>query len=325
MATPTLSDAALQVDGLQLSVSGRWVRTVRLADEFYVSAPSPTEFVARIKTANVPADLYSFVQDLDEPIPRFQFERSDERMAVLPLTTYDHWFNKQIRAKARNMLRKAERSGVQIRVVEFSDDLIHAIRKIYNETPIRQGKRNWHYGKNFDTLRREHATFLERSDFVGAFNGDELIGFAKVTHSNRSSILMNLGALLEHRDKSIANALVAKVVQLVTERSIELLNFGIWGRRGMNAFKVASAFEVRDIPRYHIALNSRGRLYLALGLHRPLKDRLPEEWIVKAAELRARWFAYRYGAQAQRAVERGAAAVDCPGPAGRPAGTPTHH
>lgn len=287
------SKHAIQVGTLQLEVTGRLVRTVRLADEFYVPSPDPLEFVLQMKAAGIRADLYSFVQDLHEPEPKFHYCRETERMAVLPLTTFDNWINRQIRAKSRNMLHKAAKCGVQTRVVEFSDDLLQGMKVIYDETPVRQGKRNRHFGKNIETLRREHATFLDRSEFVGAYHGDELIGFAKVAHSPHCSIIMNLVTKLAHRDKATSNALVAKVIERVTDRQIGLLNYAVWGRRGMNAFKVASAFERHDVPRYYVPLNLRGRLFIKAGLHRAFKDRLPEEWLIKAAELRDRWTQWR--------------------------------
>ena len=165
--------------------------------------------------------------------------------------------------------------------------------EIYNETPIRQGKRNWHFGKDFETLKREHATFLDRSDFIGAYVGDEMIGFAKVTHAENYSIIMNIVAKVSHRHMAPANGLIAKTIELVAARKIGLLNYGVWGRRGLSDFKVSSAFECFSVPRYYVPLTLRGRLALKLGLHLQLKERLPESWIVKAADLRARWNEWR--------------------------------
>jgi hypothetical protein len=215
-------------------------------------------------------------------------------MAVLPLTTYAHWFDKQLTFKPRNRLRKAWKNGVETRVVDFTDDFVRAVMAIYNETPLRQGKRNWHYGKDFDTVKREHATFLERSEFIGAYAGDELIGFAKLTHSAHHCIVMNMVAKVSQRDKAPTNALLAKAVEQVTARQIPLLNFGVWGRRGLNEFKLANAFECTKVPRYYVPLTLKGAWALKLNLHRSLKERLPEHWIVKLADTRARWNEWRH-------------------------------
>ena len=286
------------VDGLSVAVTGRLLRTARLHDEHYIPAPDPEAFLKRMRTAGIRADVFTFVQELHDRTPRYAYRCDPEDLAVLPLTTFDNWMNKQIRFKSRNKFRKALKSGVDTRVVEFSDDLLRGIMEVYNETPIRQGKRNWHYGKDLDTLRQEHATFLDRSEFIGSYFADELIGFAKVTHAPNYSIIMNIVAKVAHRDKAPANGLIAKTIEQVTARRIGLLNYGVWGRRGLNDFKVASAFERYSVPRYYVPLTLRGRLALKLGLHRGLKERLPEEWIVKAAELRARWNEWRHRTRA---------------------------
>ena len=52
---------------------------------------------------------------------------------------------------------------------------------------LRQGRPFWHYGKDIDSVRIENATFSERSDFLGAYCGDELIGFIKLVYMGQSS------------------------------------------------------------------------------------------------------------------------------------------
>jgi hypothetical protein len=284
-----------KVDNVDVKVTGRFLRTAQLNDEFYVPVTDPATFLVRLKAAGVCADLFTFVQELHDGPYRYGYYHALEAMAVLSLTTFDNWMNKQIRCKPRNMIRKALKNGVKIRVVEFSDELLCGIKEIYNETPIRQGKRNWHYGKSIEVLRKEHATFLDRSEFVGAYLDSELIGFAKVTHSEHYSIIMNIMAKVSQRNNAPTNALLAKVVELVTAREIPLLNFGIWGRSGLNQFKVASGFQRLDVPRYYIPLTLKGQLALQLGLHRSLKDRLPESWIITAKNARAKWSERKYG------------------------------
>jgi hypothetical protein len=237
--------------------------------------------------------VFTFVQDLHDREAHFPHRLSWDEMAVLPLTTYAHWFEKQITSFPRNRLRKAWKSGVEARVVEFSDDFVRAAMVIYNESKLRQGKRNWHYGKDFDTVKREHGTFLERSEFIGAYVGNELIGFAKLTHSAHHSIVMNMVAKISQRDKAPTNALLAKAIEQVTARQIPLLNFGVWGRRGLNQFKLVNAFECAAVPRYHVPLTLKGEWALKLDLHRGLKERLPEDWIVKLADTRGRWNEWR--------------------------------
>ncbi len=290
------SNPIFSVSGIDVTVRGRWLKTAQLTDEYYVGVPDAAALTAEIRRQRqfMGVDVFTFVQALHDREAHLPHVLTWDAMAVLPLSTYAHWFDRQLTFKPRNRLRKALKNGVQTRVVAFTDDLIRAVMVIYNETPLRQGKRNWHFGKDFDTVKREHATFLERSEFIGAYFDDELIGFAKLTYSAHDCIVMNMVAKLSHRDKAPTNALLAKAVEQVTARRIALLNFGVWGRRGLNEFKVANAFECALVPRYHVPLTLKGALALKLNLHRGLKERLPERWTVKLADARARWNGWRY-------------------------------
>jgi hypothetical protein len=288
----------IAIDGLDLRVDGRFLKVARLNDEYYVPLRDPVALMSRFQAAGLKADLFSFVQELHDRTPKYTYHLEMDEMAVLPLTTFDHWFNKQITFKPRNKIRKALKNGVEARVVGFSDELVRGIKEIYDETPIRQGKRNWHYQKDLATLKREHATFLDRSEFIGAYFLGELIGFVKVTHSPHYSIIMNIVSKVAARDRAPTNALISKTIELVTARNIPLLNYGVWGRRGLNEFKTASAFECFQVPRYFVPLSLKGRLALNLKLHRGFKERLPEPWVVRLADWRAQWNARLYGAPA---------------------------
>ena len=297
-----MRSCVIRSSDVDVRIDGRLIRTASLNDEYYAAAPDPLRLCADLKASGAGVDLVTFVQELHDPEPRFPYEMSWDRMAVLRLTTYQHWFDTQIKFKPRNKLRKAWKNGVETRLVPLTDALVHGIVSIYNETPLRQGKRNWHYGKGFDVIRQEHSTFLDRSDFIGAYWKDELIGFSKVTHGEHYSVVMNIVAKIAHRDKAPMNALVAKAVESVAARKIPLLNYGVWGRRGLNDFKVASAFECLAVPRYYVPLTWRGALTIRLGAHRGLRDRLPEPLIVKAADLRTRWNEWRHGDRMVRAL-----------------------
>ena len=63
------------------------------------------------------------------------------------------------------MIRKALKSGIEVRLEEFTDSFVQGVKGIYDESPVRQGKRNRHYKKDFDVLKVEHGTFLDRSQF----------------------------------------------------------------------------------------------------------------------------------------------------------------
>jgi hypothetical protein len=279
---------SVPVDNKDVLVNGRVVRTARLQSEYYVPIGEPLAFIDKMRNAGIRADLFTFVQEIHEQSPKYDFCRVFDQLAVLPITTYDHWFNKQLYFKPRNKLRKAQKSGIQVRVVEFTDELARQIKAVHDETPLRQDKLNWHYGKDLETVKREHSTFLDRSEFIGAFFNEELIGFAKLTYTEKSAILMNIVSMNCHRNRAPTNALLAKAVELCARRNASYLVWGSWRGRGLQDFKVANGFGRCDIPRYFVPFTFTGRVALRLGFHLKLVDYLPRWCIHWAARVRSR-------------------------------------
>ena len=60
---------------------------------------------------------------------------------------------------------------------------------IFNETPIRQGRPFLHYGKDFETVKREFGRFLFREEIFGAYVGEELVGFIMLADAGRYAYL----------------------------------------------------------------------------------------------------------------------------------------
>jgi len=285
------------IDNNEVVIRGIFPRIASLRAEYYDYVDDALSFVGKLRAGRAGADLFTFLQEvgISDRTPRYDCHLEWESIAVLPITTYENWWRKQIKDKTRNMIRRAWKKGVEIRVVAFDDYLVKGIQDIYNESPLRQGKPFAHYGKDFDTLKRAHISYLERSDFVGAFYENELIGFIKLVHGNGVSNLMQIISKISHHDKAPTNALIAKAVEICAEKRVPLLHYGIWSRRGLGDFKRHHAFERLDVPRYFVPLNLKGKVALMLKLHRRLRDRLPENWLDYLADLRAKWFSYKYG------------------------------
>jgi hypothetical protein len=165
---------------------------------------------------------------------------------------------------------------------------------IYDESPIRQGRPFWHYQKGFNAVKLDNETFLERSEFLGAFLGDELIGFLKVVFVDRIARLMQILAKDAHRDKRPMNALVAKAVQLCEARGCSHLVYGNYqysqGPDGLTAFKSRNGFEEILVPRYYLPITAWGCLALRLNLHHGPKALIPDFIQRSFKQLRASFF-----------------------------------
>src|SRR5262249_14163831 len=158
--------------------------------------------------------------------------------------------------------------------------------------PVRQGRRFWHYNKDFNTVKQELSADLECSSFIGAFYETELIGFIKLLHTDRYSMITMILDLLAHRDKSPINGLIAKAVEICAERYVPYLTYTVWRRGNHGDFQRRNGFERIPVPRYYVPLTAKGHLALSSNIHRGLKDLLPEQVLSGFLDLRTKWYAW---------------------------------
>jgi hypothetical protein len=283
-----------------IHVSGRLIRIAYPEGDKYDSLPDPASTVYEIRGSSSRVDLFTFMEILPHTVPRHAYHVERDNLAVLPITTFEHWIANQIRFKVRNKVRKAEKNGVRVREVSFNEELVEGIAAIYNETPIRQGRLFPHYGKPIDAVRTMTATFLDRSIFLGAFLGDELIGFAKLV-PDRALVqagLMHIVSMIRHRDKAPTNALIAHAVRACATRNIPNLvysNFAYGNKQhdSLSEFKAHNGFQRTDVPRYYVPITPLGHLALRLKLHLGLTSHLPEALLAQARRARNRWYSSR--------------------------------
>jgi hypothetical protein len=294
----------MNVCGRDLHVSGRLIRIGHLDGDKYESLADPEAALEAIRASRVRVDLFTFMQKLPHTSPQHDYPMQWDNLATLRVSTFDHWWTKQINNKTRNMFRRAEKNGVTVREVPFDDVLARAIWTIYNEVPTRQGKAFPHYGKDFETVRRMSATFLDQSTFFGAFLDGSLIGFVKLVSDKEreQASLMHIMSLYQHRDKAPNNALIAMAVRSCADRGIPYLAYSnfAYGKKqgdGLSDFKEYNGFERVELPRYYVPLTFAGRAALRLQLHRGLADRVPESVQTQFRRFRSLMYARRLQAK----------------------------
>jgi hypothetical protein len=292
---------AMKVCGKEVRVEGRLIRIARLAAEGHEFLECPDAALNALRGAAIPIDLFTFTQNLSGAATRWGYPVESDNVAAVRVSTFENWWTKQINDKTRNMVRRAERRGVTVREVAFDDALVEGISAIYNEAVIRRGVPFRHYGKDLETVRRENATFLGRSVYIGAFLEGRMIGFAKVVsdETQGQASLMQVVAMIQHRDKAPANVLIAQAVRSCAERGIPYLTyskftFGSKRRDSLSDFKRHNGFQRIELPRYYVPLTLAGRVALRLGLHRRLADRIPELILVRIRGLRGFWYARKF-------------------------------
>jgi len=295
----------MNVCGREIHVQGQVFRIGRLDGDKYKFLDDPEPVLAELRKSDTRVDLFTFMQKLPDTTPKFRYPMEWDNLAVLPVSTFDHWWT-TIGNKTRNKARLAAKKGVIVREVPFDDGLVHGIWEIYNESPVRQGRRFPHYGKTVESVREMSATFLDSSVFIGAYLEEKLIGFIKLTadDSGTQAGMMHIVSMIQHRDKSPTNALVAQAVRSCTDRGISHLvysNFA-YGKRehsSLSDFKERNGFQRINLPRYYVPLTSIGWAAFRMGLHHKLVDRLPEPLVAKVRDFRYSWYKFRFPASVQ--------------------------
>lgn len=296
----------MRIDGRTLVVHSRLCRIAEVDGEGYKFLADPQAAIAAVKNSGIRADLFTFMQELPETSPLYKYPYELDNFAVLPISTFENWWTKQIGFKARNKAKQAEKKGIVIREAPFDDTLAHGIWELYNEVPVRQGRRFPHFGKSLEQVRAMSATFLDSSVFVGAFDGEKLIGFIKLTMNDARSQagLMHILSRIGYREKAPTNALVVQAVRSCADRGVKRLvysNFayGKKARSSLSDFKERNGFERVDFPRYYVPLTAWGAMIFRLGLHRRLAEQMPESVAARLRELRSRWYQRRFNLSAE--------------------------
>jgi hypothetical protein len=271
--------AVLKVDGALEDLSVRKKAGLKIARDVkeYEKNIAPTpEFLEKLRERGV--DIYTF---LDRswccPIsnPLASWTTTNDNVAMLEVTTIGAWLS-VVGKKTRNMVRRAEKNCVRVSVVELTPKLSEGIWKIYNETPIRQGRAFPHYGESLKSVTYNMA-LAKKTTFIGAFLDDELVGFIQIIYGDNIAIISQILSLQRHWDKALNNALIAKAVEVCADNGSRWLMYGRIGNHpSLDKFKESNGFKKYPITRYYVPITWKGKLAIRIGIHRELKDALPQ-------------------------------------------------
>ena len=205
-------------------VTGKWIRTAQVRDEGVVegvSVEDPAVFITKLRQSNLRADVFTFAQRPPQVTPKYEYHFEWDNWAVIPTTCFKDWWENLPQVSRKNVRRAAKR-GVVVKVVPFDDNLVSGVHRIYNHTPVRDGRLFWHFGKDVETVRRELATYLDRSEFIGAYWNEELIGFIKMVYVDKVATLFHIISMNEHYDKRPMNALIAKAAEVCEQKAFRI-------------------------------------------------------------------------------------------------------
>ncbi|HEX9422930.1 MAG TPA: GNAT family N-acetyltransferase [Pyrinomonadaceae bacterium] len=284
----------MTINGQRVLVEGKALRIASLEQEWYEDIEDPKTLINELSKTEVKPDILTFWQRLPDTEPKYSYRMELDPIAALPIKSYSFWWDKQIDCKTRNMVRKSQKKDVTVRMVSFDDEIVRGMTSIFNETPIRQGRRFLHYGKDFETVKREFSRFLFREEIFGAYVGNELVGFTMLADAGRYAYLGQIISKIARRDLAPNNALLARAVERCAEKGIPYLTYALWLEDGLGGFKRSNGFERFDLPRYFVPLTRKGKLALKLGFHRGWKGAVPKHLRQPLKNLRKRWYALRW-------------------------------
>lgn len=301
---------AVRIDGHTIVADGGWLKTAGIHDEHWQAAEveHPDTILAKLREQTLKADVFTFAQKLPHTQPRFEYAMEWDNVAAVPITTYADWWEKRLPQETRKNVRRSIKRGVTTQVVTLDDTVASGLKAIYDESPIRQGRKFWHYGKDVGTVKRENSSYLATSEFIGAFFQGELIGLLKMVFVGKTASIMQIISANKHYDKRPPNALLAKAVEVCVEKGMAYFVYGqyVYGNNNdgpLTEFKRRNGFEQILLPRYYIPLTAKGRMAMQFKLHLGLRRLLPRKVEVTIQNWRARLYEKTLGKQTEKEPE----------------------
>jgi len=295
---------ALHIDGTDkdIIVKGKWLKTAVICDEIWLDSDleDPDSCLKLLRTPRQPGlrpDIFTFTQQLPAIVPKFAYHAEWDSLAVVEIPTFAHWWEK-LPQESRKNVRRSQKRGVVTSVRTLDDDLIRGIIGVNNDDPMRQGVPYAHYGKTFEQVQKDQASFPERSDFICAHLEDELIGFVKLVYRGASASILQFLPKTSHADKRPGNALMAETVKQCAAKGVYWLTYGLfnYGKKEdspLREFKIRNGFREVLMPRYYVPLTTWGKVCMAVGAHRGVVGMLPSRVIPHLIRARAKYYRFK--------------------------------
>jgi hypothetical protein len=276
------------VGGREVIAVGRWLRVAMLKDEEWLEGEpvaDPERFIAELRASGLKVDLLAYSTSIDAERVPTKGRCELDNAAVIRIDDYKGWWD-GLPQEARKNARRAAKRGVEVRVARYDAEFVAGIKAIYDESPIRQGRRFWHFGKDMESVKRENASYLDRCEFLGAYHAGELIGFLKLVFVGNAGRIMQILSFNAHQERRPMVALIVKAAESCHVRGLKYLVYGkyTYGRKSETSimeFKRRLGFVQKDFPRYYAPLTWRGRIAIAIGVHAGWLGVLPN-WLIHA-------------------------------------------
>jgi hypothetical protein len=285
----------VDIDDRTIIILGSWIRIASIHREDWMEGEpveNPEWFIPKIKELALDADIFSFSKKLPDTGIKYPFHYDWDNVAAIPISSFEDWWHERISRKTRQEVKRAERLGVKIKVVPFGEGLIRDIVDLFNRISIKQGLPFTHHGKDYAKVQKDISPYSDRSDFIGAYYEDELIGYMKIVFMGKIASILNIITDPIHFEKRPGNALLAEAIRVCEKKGLLYLLYGkyAYGNKvnsSLAEFKRRNGFEMIRFPRYYVPLNLKGRIIINTRLYRGLLGLLPESLILPLINFRS--------------------------------------
>jgi hypothetical protein len=208
----------------------------------------------------------------------------------------DDIWRKNLDKKARNAVRRAEKSGVRIEIIDPED----YIEEIYECNKSKKGVPPCYVDKDCITneIKNNKNNFGDCFQGIGAFLREKLIGYAYLISVNRElTLLSRLFINYNFRHVSISELLLWSGIEITAKNKMKFLQYGSWSRYHpgldmlLEHFGFSKSFKTLNI---YIPLTRRGKIFLVQK--KAVNRIIQSEVLVKLSQskiLRDRWYVFK--------------------------------
>src|SRR3984885_6603936 len=125
-----VSIPSTRIEGTNVLRSGRLLKIALPQDEELIEGETvrdPQSFVSQLKASGLNADIFTFAQKLPDTAAKYSYHAEWDNLAVIPITTFSEWWDKRVESSVRRAVRKATKSGIDIKVSELDDEFVKGI------------------------------------------------------------------------------------------------------------------------------------------------------------------------------------------------------
>jgi hypothetical protein len=288
---------ALRLGDKHVVVKGKWIRVAEIHEEEWLETEvqNPALYVRSLKRRSIGkhrADIFSFSQKVPHSAPKYPFPFEWDSVAIIPISTFTEWWE-GVSQETRKNVRRSQKRGVKVVIRDLDQDVLRDLMELNNDDAIRQGKAFTHYGKTLEQVAKDQQSFLDRSEYICAYAGDELIGVLKLVFRDDVASVLTFLSKKSQQDKRPANALLAKAVERCEQKHMSHLIFGMYNygnkrETSLREFKIRNGFQELLMPHFFVPLTVKGWIALKIRIHRGLIGILPHWLITPLLKVRAK-------------------------------------